>query len=83
MAVVRHRLVVGEEGEGMVPRPGGVGNGLACRRRRGGRSGEVVRQGGEVVVKPAGVEGLDGLGHLAVQDDLSGVGELVIQGGPH
>jgi hypothetical protein len=72
VAVVRHRLVVGGEGEGTVPRPGGVGNGLARRGRRGGRSGEVVRQGGEVVVKAAGVESLDGLGHLAVQDDKRG-----------
>jgi hypothetical protein len=82
-AVVGGGLVVGQLGEGPVAGPGGVvdGPGRLGGRRRG--PCPVVGEGGQVIVQGGAVDGLDGLGHPAVQDHPPARREPLIQGVPH
>ncbi len=79
LAVVGHRFVVGELGQGAIAGVGGVTHRLAGLRVGGGGAGVVVREGGQMVLQPPSVDLLDGLGHPAVKCDPAGAGELAVE----
>ena len=83
LAVVGHRLVVGQLGQGPVTGPGGVVHGPGGLGRRGRRPGPVVGQGRAGGRRGAAVDRLDGLRHPAVEGHPPGGGELVVERGPH
>ena len=83
LAVVARRFVVGQLGQGEVPGPGRVTDRFAHLGGGSEAAGEMMGEGGQLVVEVSGVQFFDDLTHVAVEGDPAGTGELVVERGTH